>query len=107
MHRRCTIESVRAELTSEFFSFGALADIANASKHFVLDRGARRGLSSDDFKIGPGAAFSDGSYFSDGSTFSDAPDVVVLEFNGHRVDVLHLCEHAFSYLQTKMLAVTD
>ncbi|WP_271588792.1 hypothetical protein [Bradyrhizobium sp. CCBAU 53415] len=80
----------------------ALADIANASKHFVLDRGRRTGLSADHFEIGKGAAFSDGSYFCDGTSFSDIPDVVRVQFRGELIDVLHLCREALAFFRTKV-----
>ncbi len=80
----------------------SLADIANASKHFKLDRGRRTGLSADHFRIGTGAAFTDGSYFSDGTSFSDMPDIVRVEFQGSQIDVLHLCGEAIAFLRTKV-----
>jgi hypothetical protein len=82
--------------------FRAIADIANASKHFELDRGRRKGLSANDFAVGRGAAFSDGSYYSDGSSHSDAPDVLRMEFNGERIDILNLCKQAHGYLKTQV-----
>ena len=65
-----------------FPRFQALADIANAGKHLELDRGPRTGLAAQHFKIGQGAAFSDGTYFSDETTFSDAPEVVRVPVQG-------------------------
>ncbi|RZN16229.1 hypothetical protein [Bradyrhizobium sp. Leo121] len=92
---------IRDEVEAGFPQFQALADIANSSKHFELDRGSRKGLSVEDFKIGRGAAFSDGSYFSDGTSFSDAPDVIRIEFKGEQIDVLTLCRQALAHLKTK------
>ena len=93
---------VQAEFEVGFPQFRAIADIANASKHFKLDHsGPRKGLSTQHFRAGRGAAFSDGTYYSDGSTHSDAPDVIRMEFSGERIDVLNLCRQAFTFLQTK------
>jgi hypothetical protein len=101
VHRGQSIGLIRTELDSEFLDFPALADIANASKHFLLDRGSRVGLSAVHFRVGRGAAFSDGSYYSDGSSHSDAPDVIRVEFQGKQIDVLHLCEEALTFLESK------
>ena len=95
--------TVHSEFESEFSQFQALADIANASKHFQLDRhGPRKGLSALDFKVAPSSAFSDGSYYSDGTSHSDADDVVRMEFREEIIDVRHLCEAALKYLKTKV-----
>ena len=96
------LEDVKSKFISDFPHFKAIEDIANANKHFELDRkGNRKGLSAEHFPIGRGAAFSDGSYFSDGSTFSDAPNVIRMEFQGERIDVLHLCKQTLTYLEGK------
>jgi hypothetical protein len=49
---------VQTDFEAGFPQFRALADIANASKHFNLDReGPRRGLSAKHFAVGPGPPF--------------------------------------------------
>jgi hypothetical protein len=103
VHRGQTVSDVRLELLEQFPALSALADIANAGKHFQLDRGERTGLSADHFRIGSGAAFTDGSYFSDGSSFSDIPDVIRIEYQGSQIDVLHLCGEAIAFFRTKIL----
>lgn len=87
---------IEDQLKIAFPRFQALANIANAAKHFELRRGGlpRRGLAAQHFLIGRGAAFTDGTYFSDGTTFSDAPDVIRIEFRGEIIDVLGLCQAA-------------
>jgi hypothetical protein len=102
IHQGKDVATVRAAMALQFPAISALADIANATKHFELRRGIRTGLSADNFRIGRGAAFSDGSYFSDGSTFSDSPDVIRVEFNGSQIDVLHLCREAITYLRSQV-----
>jgi hypothetical protein len=79
-----------------------LSALANTAKHFRLDhkRHERIGLSTDDFKVGRGAAFSDGSYYSDGASHSDAIRVIRIEFQGEQIDVLHLCRAAIAFLET-------
>jgi hypothetical protein len=96
------VDQLRPELAVDFPRLPALADVANASKHFVLNRGRRAGLSVDYFEVGSSAAFSDGSYFSDGTSFSDVPDVVRVQFGGELIDVLHLCREAIAYFETKV-----
>lgn len=96
------VAKLRSEMIAEFPMVAALADVANASKHFVLDRGRRTGLSADHFEIGKASAFSDGSYFSDGTSFSDMPDVVRVQFRGELIDVLHLCREAIAYFGAKV-----
>jgi hypothetical protein len=103
VYRRQRVVVVRKELSSQLLSFSALADIANAGKHFQLNRGSRAGLSADHFHIASGAAFSDGTYYSDGASHSDAPDVVRLEFQGNQLDVLHLCQEALKFLESKLI----
>jgi hypothetical protein len=65
-----------------------LADIANASKHFELDRsGPRQGLSAEDLHIGRGAAFSDGSYlFSPGIFWSG----LMMNLSGSEVQIVQM-----------------
>ena len=96
------VGAIASEIERDFPPFKAVADIANASKHFTLDRGTRLGLSATNLKIGRGAAFSDGSYYSDGTSHSDAPDVVRVEFNGEYIDVLHLCRSYLTVLKMKV-----
>lgn len=99
--RSTSLTSVRSEFYREFPKFKHVRDLANASKHFELDQGIRKGLSSRHSEIGPEAAFSDGSYYSDGTSHSDAGNVVRVKFRGELVDVPHLCRECLSYLQTK------
>jgi hypothetical protein len=99
--RGTELESVRAEFYREFPTFRQVRDIANASKHFELDKGGRKGMSARHSGVGPGAAFSDGSYYSDGTSHSDARDVVRIDFQGELVDVVHLCGQCLAYLRTK------
>jgi hypothetical protein len=101
--RGTSLAAVRDEFEAEFPEFKVLADIANASKHFELDRsGPRQGLSAVDFHIGRGAAFSDGTYWRDGTTDTGAPDVVRMEFGAERIDLLNLCGRCLAYLETKV-----
>jgi hypothetical protein len=100
--RGVKISDVREELQRDFPNIQALADIANASKHFELDRGPRKGLRASDLRTGSGAAFDDGTYFDDGTSFANIPDVIRIEFNGDLIDVLHLCKTAAAFLETKI-----
>lgn len=97
------IKTLRREMEKEFFRLSALADVANVSKHFCLERGKRKGLAVDDFRTGRGAAFSDGAYYSDGTSHSDAPIVVVVEFNGQKIDVQNLCREALTYFESRWI----
>jgi hypothetical protein len=99
VQRRQKASTIRNEVQADFPQLQALADIANSSKHFELDRGSRKGLSVENFKVGHGAAFSDGSYFSDGTSFSDVPDVIRIEFEGEQIDVLNLCRQALAHFK--------
>lgn len=96
------LELVRAEFYREFPKFKQIRDIANASKHFELDKGTGKGLSARHSEVGPGAAFSDGSYYSDGTSHSDANDVVRVDYRGRLVDVVHLSRECLAYLRTKV-----
>lgn len=93
---------VRQRIYDDFPNFRLVRDIANASKHFEVDRGPFSGLSAHHVTTGHGAAFSDGSYYSDGTSHSDAPIVVRVEFNGHIVDIPHLCSECLNYFQRKL-----
>lgn len=95
--------SLRSELDLEFPQFAIVRDTANANKHFELDRGPRRGLSSRNLTIGKSAAFSDGSYFSDGTSFAERDDVARIEYGSELVDVVHLCTTCLEYLRTKVV----
>lgn len=101
-HRVRDLAVIRSELLSEFPDFARIQDIANASKHFELNRGSRKGLSARHAAVSRGAAFSDGSYYSDGSTHSDAPDVVRVDFQGEQIDVVNLCRRCLGYLSAKL-----
>lgn len=100
--RDCDAASVQAEFIGDFYGFGLIRDIANASKHAALTRGARKGLSATHFGIGHGAAFSDGSYYSDGTSHSDAPDMVRVDFEDEQIDVVTLCERCLTYFQARL-----
>jgi hypothetical protein len=102
IHRGQDVAKIKGEIALQFPTLHALADIANASKHFELNRGERTGLSADHFRVGSGAAFTDGSYFGDGSSFSESPDVIRVEFQGNQIDVLHLCREAITFLKTQV-----
>src|SRR6266478_2369805 len=91
IHRGQDPAKIKGEMALQFPALSVLADVANASKHFELNRGVRTGLSANHFRVGTGAAFTDGSYLSDGTSFSDIPDVIRVEFQGSQIDVLHLC----------------
>jgi hypothetical protein len=95
-------EELRAQLEADFPDFSIIRDIANANKHFALNRGRRTGLSTHHIKVGASAAFSDGTYFSDGTSFAEHEDVVRIEFQGEIVDLMHLCERCLVYLRSNI-----
>jgi hypothetical protein len=99
--RAVNLPSIRSEFHTDYPKFKLIEDIANANKHFVLDRGSRKGLSATDMAVGPAAPFTDGTYFDDDTSFTDDPDVVRVEFNGEIIDVVHLCTECLTYLETK------
>src|SRR5882672_9290758 len=95
--------NVRAELIRGFPPYDAIQDIGNANKHFVRRHASsRKGLSVQNYRTGPAAAFDDGTYFDDGTSFSDSPDVVRIEFKGEIIDALELCQSCLKYLKTKV-----
>lgn len=101
--RATTLKSVKAEFYSEFPRFELVRDIANASKHFKLNReGSRKGLSVKHTTIGTGAAFSDETNYSDGTSHIDDADVVRVEFRGELIDVIGICKECLEYLRTKI-----
>jgi hypothetical protein len=95
-------ESFKAECRE----FGILREIANANKHFIITRNptSMKGLTADAAVVDSGCAFSDGSYFSDGSSFSDSAATIVVDFSGNKIDVLHLCNTVFVFLESKISA---
>ena len=101
--QRMTVKSLSDKFAKGFSDFKKLEAVANASKHFQIDRnGPRKGLSSANFKTGKGAAFSDGTYFSDGTTFTDACDVIRVEFDGEVIDIVSLCRRGLAFIETQM-----
>lgn len=101
--RGATLKAVYDELEAECPAYGRLRDIADASKHFVMDqRHRRRGLSVSNLRVGAGVAFSDGSYWSDGASFKGIPDVVRTEFGSEYIDLQHTATEVLSYLATKV-----
>ena len=98
--RNIRICDARKEVSSSFPNFDLITDIANASKHVVLDRGGRKreGYSVENIQSGPEAAFTDGTYFSDNTAFSDAKIVLVSNFNEEQVDLVHLCSSCLTSL---------
>jgi hypothetical protein len=81
------------ELTGMTPAFGLVRDIANLTKHLVLDpkRPGNKGRPlprMPDTHVGPEAAFTDGTFFSDGTSWSDSKPVVrTREGHGRLVDV--------------------
>ena len=88
---RGTLKAVIKNFCQEFPKYDLAVDLANASKHFELDVGARKGLSVQHLEVGPEAAFTDNTYYDDGTSHSDAGDVIRVKFGNELVDVVHLC----------------